>query len=264
MIGRLRWGALLLVTVVLSLPVRRAAADLLPVPPLPPERSLWINFDILPGERSRPLPDSLRQIESGRLRAEEALVNGQSYRKTSIVLPLANGDRRETILLLAEEGSRLRMLGFHRILRHRETPQGTTVVFQSGAPNPLSGEPAQVPADTYSYLALCTALSSFAPDQPPLPAHLWSGSAAVAVDIVADGKELLDVLGTRIAALRVRIKPRGGNAGEALYWFSEQPPHPLLQYRGPGDFLTAGGEPVPIVLLRATASSEQVRSIFRE
>lgn len=263
-IDRIPLRGLLFVALVVLSPVRRAAADLLPLSPLPPERSLWINLEILPAERSKPLPESLRQIEAVRLRVEEATVNGQSYRKTSIVLPLANGDRREMILLLAEEGDRMRMLGFHRILRHLETPEGTTIVFQSGAPNPLNGEPAQVPADTYSYLALCTALSSFRSEHPPLPAHLWSGDAAVAIDIVPDGKDTLDVLGTRTEALRVRIKPREGNSGEALYWFAEKPPHALLQYRGPGDFLTARGEPVSTVLLRATASSEQVRSIFRE
>jgi hypothetical protein len=246
----------------LGLVVRRTDADLLPLSPLPPERSLWINFEILPAEPGKPLPQPLREIESGRLQAEEAVVNGRNYRKTSIVLPLANGDRREVILLLAEEEGRMRMLGFHRIQRHLETPQGTTVVFQSGAPNPLNGEPAQVPADTYTYLALCTALSGFGSDHATLPVHLWRGNAVVASDVQFDGKETMDVLGTRVAALRVRVQPKNAS-GAATYWFTEAEPHALLQYRGPGDFLAPPGESAPEVLLRATASSEQVRKIFR-
>ena len=183
-------------------------ADLLPSAPLPPERSLWVNFEILPAEPGKPLPEALRQIESGRLQAEDAVVDGHSYRKTSVILPLANGDRREVILLLAEEGGRMRMLGFHRIQRHQEAPVGTTVVFQSGVPNPLTGVPAQVPADTYTYLALCTALASFGPDRPPLPAHLWLGDSAVPIEVTFDGKEMLDVLGTKVSTLRVGVRPR--------------------------------------------------------
>jgi len=240
------------------------AAELLPLSPLPPERSLWVNLEILPADRTQPLPETLRQIESGRLQAEEATVNGRNYRKTSLVLPLANGDRREVVLLLAEENGRMRMLGFHRIHRHLESPRGTTTVFQSGAANPLSGEPAQVPADTYTYLALCTALSGFDGDRPPLPVHLWFHDSAVAANIVFDGKEELAVLGTHVAALRVRVEPTDGKLGEAIYWLAQAPPHALLQYRGPGDFLTGKADGAPDVLLRATASSEQVRTIFRE
>ena len=238
-------------------------ADLLPVSPLPPERSLWVNFEILPAEPAKTLPESMRQIEGARLQAELAVVNGQNYRKTSVILPLPNGDRREVILLLAEESGRMRMLGFHRILRHQESPKGATTVFQSGAPNPLTGNPAQVPADTYTYLALCTALSSFGSAQLPIAAHLFSKGSAIPVDIAFDGKETIEVLGSKVPALRVRLTPKGGRGGEALYWFGEAPPHTLIQYRGPGDFLTAKDEPAPNVLLRATASSEQVRQIFQ-
>jgi len=242
--------------------IAAAHADLLPLSPLPPERSLWINFEILPVEPSKPLPQALRDIESGRLQAEEAVVNGRNYRKTSMTLPLANGDKREVILLLAEEEGRMRMLGFHRIQRHLEQPQGKTVVFQSGAPNPLNGETAQVPADTYTYLALCTALSGFGSDHAPLPVHLWRGDAAVAGDVQFDGKETIEVLGTRVAAWRVRVQPKGAGGG-ATYWFTEAEPHALLQYRGPADFLAPQGDGGTEVLLRATASSEQVRKIFR-
>jgi hypothetical protein len=216
---------------------------------------------VLAADPAKPLPQGLRDVESGRLQAEEAVVNGQSYRKTSMIVPLSNGDRREVILLLAEESGHLRMLGFHRIHRHQETPQGTTIVFQSGAPNPLAGESASVPADTYTYLALCTALSSFAANRAPLPFHLWERDAAVAVDVTFDGKETIEVLGTRAAALRIHVRPKSGGP-LATYWFTEAAPNTLLQYRGPGDFLAAQGEPPPDVLLRATASSEQVRSIF--
>ena len=45
--------------------------------------------------------------------------------------------------------------------------------------------------------------------------------------------------------------------------FTEAQPYTLLQYRGPGDFLAPAGEAAPEVLLRATASSEQVRKIFQ-
>ena len=82
------------------------------------------------------------------------------------------------------------------------------------------------------------------------------------IDIVFDGKEKIDVLGGHVAALRVRLVPKNARGGEALYWFTEAAPHALLQYRGPGDFLAAQNETAPNVLLRATASSEQVRQIF--
>src|SRR5262249_9498193 len=134
---------------------------------------------------------------------------------------------------------------------------------QSGTPNPLTGDPAEVPADTYTYLALCTALASFDGERPPLAAHLWSKGAAVPVDITFDGKEKIDALGGKGSALRVRLGPKPGAGGEATYWFTESEPHTVLQYRGPGDFLTAQNEPAPNVLLRATASSEQVRSMLR-
>jgi hypothetical protein len=249
------------VLLLLAMAPRAAVADLLPTAPIPPERPLWVSFEILPAEPSRPLPEFLRQIESGRLQAEDAVVDGRSYRKTSVILPLANGDRREVILLLAEEGGRMRMLGFHRIHRHQEAPEGTTVVFQSGVPNPLTGVAEQVPADTYTYLALCTALASFGPDRPPLPAHLWSGNSAVPIDVTFDGKEMLDALGTRLSALRVVVRPRGA-AGQATYWFTETAPHTFVQYRGPGDFLAGKDDPATDVVLRATASSEQIRTLF--
>lgn len=198
------------------------------------------------------------------MQAEEAIVNGRVYRKTSLVLPLAGGDRREVVLLLAVEGGGVRMLGFHRIHRHQEKPQGTTIVFRSGAPNPLSGEGAEVPADTYTHLALCTALSSFDAGRSPLSLHLWAGDGAVPAKVVFDGEEELGALGTRVRARRIRVEPTRGRSGRALYWIAAAKPHSLLQYRGPGDFLTGAATEVPQVLLRATASSEQVRTIFRD
>jgi hypothetical protein len=242
----------------------RVEAELLPISPLPPERSLWINLEILPANRGEVLPEDLRRIEGGRLQAEEAVVNGRTYRKTSLVLPLANGDRREVVLLLAAEDGHVRMLGFHRIHRHEEKPVGTTTVFQSGAPNPLTGEAVQVPADTYTYLALCTALSSFGAGRSPLSLHLWLGDGTVATEVAFDGEEEIAALGTHVRALRLRVEPAGGKSRQALYWIAEASPHLLLQYRGPGDFLTGKSETAPQVLLRATASSEQVRTIFRD
>lgn len=260
---RRRWRGLAGTSALLVLATGPAVADLLPLPPLPPERSLWVNFEILPADHAAALPPSLRDIESGRLQTEEATIEGRVYRKTSMVLPLANGDRRELILLLAEESGRVRMLGFHRVLRHHDTPQGKTTVFQSGAANPLNGDPVQVPADTYSYLALCTALSSFDGATPPVPLHVWFRDGALPVESAVEGTETIDVLGARTPAIRIRLKPRDGKGPQAVYWFAEQLPHALLQYRGPGDFLTASGEAAPNVVLRATASSEQVRSILR-
>jgi hypothetical protein len=222
-----------------------------------------VNFEVLAADPAKPLPLDLRDVESGRLQAEEATVNGKSYRKTSMIIPLSNGDRREVILLLAEEDGRLRMLGFHRIHRHHETPEGTTIVFQSGAPNPLTGEPASVPADTYTYLALCTALSSFAADRSPLPFHLWDHDGAVPVDVALEGKETIEALGTRATAFRIRVRPKSGGP-LATYWFTEAAPHTVLQYRGPGDFVVPRGATPPDVLLRATASSEQVRTILHD
>lgn len=243
----------------------RLPAELIPLAPLPPEGSLWVNFEILSTDRGRPLPEVLRDIESGRLQADEATVNGTRYRRTSLALPLVNGDRREVVLLLAEEQGRMRMLGFHRIHRHFEAPQGHTIVFQSGPPNPLTGDPVQVPADTYTYLALSTALSGFSADRAPLLVHLWVRDGEItAADIAFDGKEKLEVLGTQIPALRIRVRAKSATGNEAFYWFAEAEPHTLLQYRGPGGFLLEKGDSSPVVLLRATASSEQVRKIFRD
>jgi hypothetical protein len=251
--------ALALAELVVPIP---AQADLLPLSPLPPDRSLWVNFEILPAEAAKPLPESMKTVEGARLKTEEAVVSGQTYRKTSVTVSLPNGDRREMILLLAVESEHMRMLGFHHILRHQESPHGGTTVFQSGQPNPLTGDPIEVPADTYTYLALCTALSGLGGARPPLALHLWSNGAATPVEIVFDGKETLDVLGERLPALRIRLASKSG--APAVYWFAEADPHALLQYRGPGDFLIGQGDPVPTVLLRATASSEQIRRIFHD
>jgi hypothetical protein len=105
-------------------------------------------------------------------------------------------------------------------------------VFQSGPPNPLTGDPTEVPADTYTYLALCTALSSIEGTRLPLAVHLWWNGTAVPVEIVFDGKETLDALGEKLPALRLHLTPKRGGA-PAVYWFAEVAPHALLQYRGP-------------------------------
>jgi hypothetical protein len=242
---------------------RPSQADLLPVSPLPPDRSLWVNFEILPADPANPLPEDMKAVEGARLKTEEAVVGGKTFRKTSVTVPLSNGDRRERILLLSVESDRMRMLGFHNIVRHQDSPLGRTTVFQSGEPNPLTGDPIEVPADTYTYLALCTALSSIEGARPPLPVHLWWNGAAALVEIAFDGKETLDALGEKLPALRVRLAPKTG-AAPAVYWFAEAAPHALVQYRGPGDFLIGQGDAVPTVLLRATASSEQVRRILHD
>ncbi len=243
---------------------RGARSELLPLPLLPAERTLWTSFEILSAEPSKPLPPDLRQIEGGRLFAEEANVNGALFRKTSIILPLPSGDRREQVILFADEGGKLRMLGFHRIHRHLDSPQGKTLVFESGAPNPLNGDPAAVPADTYTYLAFTTALSSAASEKSGLSAHLWlHPGEAPRAEIELEAKEKISALGTRVAARRIRVSPESGGA-EAFYWLSDAPPHFLLQYKGPGDFLIEDGQSAPTVLLRATASSEQIRKIFEQ
>ncbi len=258
----LLFSALAIAAVGLTVPAS-SQADLLPVSPLPPDRSLWVNFEILPAEPAKPLPEIMKTVEGARLKTEEAVVSGQTYRKTSVTVPLPNGDRREMILLLAVESDRMRMLGFHHIVQHQDSSLGRTTVFQSGDPNPLTGDPTEVPADTYTYLALCTALSSIDGARPPLAVHLWWNGTAVPVEIVFDGKETLDALGEKLPALRLRLTPKSGGAA-AIFWFAEVAPHALLQYRGPGDFLIGRGDPVPTVMLRATASSEQVRRILHD
>lgn len=223
-----------------------------------------MTFEILPSAPDRPLPDELRQIEGARLVVNETMVGGVRYVKTSAVFPLPNGDRLERIFLFADESGRLRMLGLHAVRRERETPKGETVVFQQsgGSPNPLTGRVTDVPADTYTYLALSTALRGLAKEPKPSTVHLWRGEeGAGPAEIVLEGQETLAVFGAKVPSLRFRVNPRGGG-GEALYWFREVAPHSFLQYRGPADFLPVPKAGAPEVLLRATSSSEQTQEVF--
>lgn len=246
-------------------PAGEASAELFPLPGLPPERRVRLTFEIVPADSGTRLGDELREIEGGRLLFEEAEARGGRYRKTTIILPLPSGDTRERVVFFAEEEERVRMLGFHRIHRHHESPSGETLVFDSGTANPLTGRLSPVPADTYSYLGLFTALGGIAARPAPAKAHLWVGEReVVAVDIVPDGAEELQLLGTKVKARRLRVAPRTGNASPAVYWFAETAPHSFLQYRGPGDFLTENGSGTPPILLRATSSSEQVKQLFGE
>lgn len=238
-----------------------ASADLLPTSPLPAE--LRVTFEIVSADAKRKLPEELRQIEGGRLTAEETTVNGAQFRKETTVLPLPNGDTRERVIYFAEEDGRLRMLGFHRIRRHLEQPSGETLVFDSGGSNPMSGTALAVPADTYTYLGLTTALAAVVDAPAPVTTHLWiADGRVVPATIVSEGHDELGVLGTRVPSRRVRVKPAGGE--EALYWFTEESPHSFLQYRGPGGLFTETAERSAAIVVRVTSSSAQVEKIFRD
>ncbi|MGH7819981.1 MAG: hypothetical protein ACREQ9_09420 [Candidatus Binatia bacterium] len=192
-------------------------------------------------------------------------VGPDRYRKATLVLPLPDGDTRERVIFFAEEGERLRMLGFHRIRRHHEAPSGETIVFNPGPANPLQGLANQVPVDTYTYLSLFTALGGLASEEASTRTHLWvSGGGAFPVEIAAAGREELSVLGTRSQSRRLRLRSAEGRGREALYWLADAPPHSFLQYRGPADFLVDGGagDDSETILLRVTSSSEQVNRVF--
>ncbi len=235
---------------------------MLPVPPLPPELPLRLTFEISPAGSTERLPEELREIEGGRLVVEGTVANGQRYQKATVVLSLSGGDSRERVLFFAEDARGIRMLGFHRLYRHLEAPQGETVVFDSGKTNPLGGRMISVPADTYSLLGLCAVLGGVLNGREPLRANLWLNEReTLPVEIASEAQEELATLGTRVASSRIRVKPLSGASWVALYWFTESAPHTFLQYRGPGEILLDSGGQISL-LLRTTSSSEQVQKLF--
>jgi hypothetical protein len=154
------------------------------------------------------------------------------------------------------------MIGFHNILRRSGSPTGETIVFNPAPENPMKGRAVNVPSDTYTYLALCTTIGGAVGEKAPRSAHLWvEGGDPLAVEIVAEGREELAVLGSRVRSVRLKVKGRDAKLPEATYWVAEAPPHSFLQYRGPADFLVASGT-VPTVVLRATSSSDQFDRMF--
>lgn len=222
-----------------------------------------MTFEIIPARPRERLPADLRDIEGGRLTIEGILINGQRYQKASIVLPLPGGDTQERVLFFAEEADGIRLLGFHNLRRHLESPQGETVVFDSGRANPLGGRILRVSPDTYTLLALCVALAGASGTGAPLQANLWlNEQETVPVRITVEEREDLAVLGTRIAGRRIRVEPTSGGSWIALYWFADSPPHGFLQYRGPAAALSGSDRDAPPLVLRATSSSEQVRKAF--
>jgi hypothetical protein len=239
-----------------------AFAEPLPVTPIP-DGGLSMTFEIVAPEPGAELPAEVRDLEGGRLAIETKLAAGERYRKMTLVLPIPGGDTRERVVYFVEEGGRLRMLGYHRIRRHHDSPIGETLVFQSGGPNPLTGTALEVAADTYSRLSLCGALAGAVEHDDAPAARLRlrvGGGEAVPAEVVNEGRESLSLLGTRVSARRLRVRPE--NAAPGLYWFAEAPPHGFLQYRGPAEFLTEKEDGSPSVLLRATSSSEQVKKVF--
>jgi hypothetical protein len=239
--------------------------ELLSSPESVRDRPLRLTFEILPADRERPLPDELRSIEGGRFAMDETMVNGVRYVRASVVFPLSGGDRLERIVLFADEGGKLRMLGVHALRRHLETPEGETLVFQSGQPNPLNGRSTSVPADTYTYLGLAAALRGTVGEPRPFGIHLIlmaDAGGARAARITPEGDEELSLFGTKVATRRFRVALGEHREGEAHYWFGASPPYPWLQYRGPADFLPTASDRAPEVILRATSSSEQTQRLF--
>jgi hypothetical protein len=239
--------------------------ELLSSPEPAHDRPLRLTFEILPADRDRPLPDEFRSIEGGRFSMDETIVNGARYVRASVVFPLSGGDRLERIVLFADEGGKLRMLGVHALRRHLETPEGETLVFQSGVPNPLNGRSRRVPVDTYTYLGLAAALRGTVGEPRPFGIHLvlmTDAGEPRAARVTPDGDEELSLFGTKVATRRFRVAVGGDRGGEARYWFGAAPPHPWLQYRGPADFLPTASDRAPEVILRATSSSEQTHRLF--
>ena len=223
-----------------------------------------MTFEILPADPAKPLPESLHTFEGGRLTLEEAWARGERYRRATFVFPLPSGDTRERVVFFAEDGTRLRMIGFHRILRHYGMPEGETIVFNPAPELPLQGRGLTVPDDTYTLLGLFTALAGVAGAGTETSVHVWlDGPAPVAVEIRPDGSETLEVFGAKIESRRLRLSPREGEGPQAEYWLAAEAPHHFLQYRGPADFLSPDGD-APRVLIRATSSSEQVKEVFEE
>ena len=241
-----------------------AGAELVPATPFPKGAPLRMTFEILPADPARPLPESLHTFEGGRLTLEEAWARGERYRRATFVFPLPSGDTRERVVFFAEDGGRLRMIGFHRILRHYGMPEGETIVFNPAPELPLQGRGVEVPADTYTLLGLFTALGGVAAAGTEMSVHVWlDGPGPVAVGIRPDGNESLEVLGSKLESRRLRLSPRQGQGPEATYWIAADEPHHFLQYHGPADFLSAGGD-APRVVIRATSSSEQVKRAFED
>lgn len=192
---------------------------------------------------------------------EQAFARGRRYRRLAIVFPSPNGDTRERVAYFAEEADRARMIGFHRIYRESGAARGETIVFDPGPDTPLQGRTVSTPADTYTYLALSGVLGAPVPAGEPRHIHVWLESGAtVPAEIRLEGRELLELLGTRVESLRWVLDP--DRAPRALYWISADPPHFLLQYLGPVEILGSAAPP-PTLLLRATSSSEQVRRLFQ-
>lgn len=235
-----------------------ASAAWIPRSPLPAEQPVWVDFEVLPTDERRRLPEALRTIEGVKWSSSDSVVGERTFRKASATVTVAGGGRREVIALLQAETDGLRMLGFNRVEREGTASRHDTLVFDSGSPNPLSGKRVSVPDDTYTWLSLTAGLADPSLDGAPWRAHLWSGGKARPVEIRLEGREALSVLGTEKMARRIVARIAGAKDA-AEYWLGDEPPHLLLQYRGPADFLI---EAAPVVMLRATASSEQVRDLY--
>ena len=252
--------ALALATLVMPL---ASGAELLPRAAHPGENGLRITFEILPAESGTALPEELRTVEGGRLTVEDAWARGERYRRTTFVFPFPEGETRELVFYFAEDDERLRLIGFHKIRRRGGMPEGETIVFNPGPELPLQGRGVTVPPDTYTWLALFTALGGVVTTAEPITAHLWrEEGGAVAVRIRPDGAEDLELFGTRVPSRRIAVETGKSPAG-GTYWLSAAPPHHFLQYRGPADLVAAASDSPP-VLVRATSSSEQVRQVFED
>jgi hypothetical protein len=165
---------------------------------------VWVDFEVLPPDETRRLPQALRSIEGVKWSSSDSVVGERTFRKASATVTVSGGGRREVIALLQAETAGLRMLGFNRVEHEGTASRHDTLVFDSGSPNPLSGKRVAVPADTYTWLSLTAGIADPSLDGTPWQAHLWSGGRARPVEIRLEGRELVGLSEAELGKLRGR------------------------------------------------------------
>lgn len=253
----------LVLAAAIALGAAPAAADLLPDAESAFAEPLKLTFEILPEKPGTRLPEDIRKIEGARLQIEEFDASGGDYLRMTLILPLPDGDRRERVVFFGQENGRLRMLGFHSVLRRPTGPEGQTVVFASGGANPLQGRTLTVPADSYSRLGLFAALRGLAASRKASRVTLWSGDDHVLpAEVSPEGTDTLFLFGSDVATVKLKLTTGERTAADSFYWLDAEAPYGVLQYEGPADFMTAEAAATRVVL-RATSSSDQSRRLLK-
>jgi hypothetical protein len=239
-----------------------AGADVLPDAASAFTEPLKLTFEILPEKPGTRLPDDLRKIEGARLQIEEFDASGGDYLRMTLTLPLPDGDRRERVVFFGQENGRLRMLGFHSMLRRPTGPEGQTVVFASGGANPLQGRTVSVPGDAYSRLGLFAALRGLAAERKKSRVSLWTDERLLPAEISPEGTDTIFLFGSDVATVKLKLTTGERSAADSFYWFDAESPHSFLQYEGPADFMTAEAADARVIL-RATSSSDHSRRLLQ-